>query len=102
MDFVRKHRGLMVIALLAVMATCCANQCSDFNDALSDLLSDGFPLGEAVIYAGLTVVARSPSNVRQLSRPGGAQSMGAQISTNPNDNIVLVAGGVYSVCPSLP
>jgi Abnormal spindle-like microcephaly-assoc'd, ASPM-SPD-2-Hydin/Galactose oxidase, central domain len=98
MDFVRKHRGLMVIALLAVMATCCANQCSDFNDALSDLLSDGFPLGEAVIYAGLTVVARSPSNARQLSPPGGAQSTGAQISTNPNDNIVLVAGGAkYNV-----
>ncbi len=98
MDFVRKHRGLMVIALLAVMATCCANQCSDFNDALSDLLSDGFPLGEAVIYAGLTVVARSPSNVRQLSRPGAARAVADQISTNPNDNIVLIAGGAkYNV-----
>jgi Transmembrane protein 131-like N-terminal/Galactose oxidase, central domain len=98
MDFVRKHRLLMVIALFAVMATCCADQCSDFNDAVSDLLSDGYPLGEAVIFAGLKIVAQDHSNVRQLSRPGAARAVADQISTNPNDNIVLVAGGAkYNV-----
>src|SRR5271165_3433352 len=93
MDFVRKHRGLMVLALLAVMVTCCADRCSDFNDAVSDLLSDGYPLGVAVVFAGLKIVAQDHSNVQQLSRSGGARSVADQISTNPNDNIVLVAGG---------
>lgn len=98
MNFFRKHRGLMVIALFAVIATCCADQCSDFNDAVSDLLSDGYPLEVAVIFAGLKIVAQDNSNVQQLSRPGGTQSAAAQISTNPNDNIVLVAGGAkYNV-----
>ena len=59
MNFVRKHRGLMVIALFAVIATCCADQCSDFNDAVSDLLSDGYPLEVAVIFAGLKIVAQA-------------------------------------------
>ena len=96
MDFVRKHRRLMVIALFAVMATCCANECSDFIDAVSDLLSDGYSLDIAVTVAGAKVVALSNSSVQQLSRPGGAQT--DQISTNPNDNIVLVAGGAkYNV-----
>ncbi|MGB6553099.1 MAG: hypothetical protein WBE78_06365, partial [Candidatus Binataceae bacterium] len=98
MEFARKHRLLMVIALLAVMATCCASECTDFVEALTDLLSDGFPPDISVPVAAAKVAAVSNSNSQQLSRPGGARGVGNQISTNPNDNIVLVAGGAkYNV-----
>lgn len=91
MEFARKHRLLMVIALLAVMATCCASECTDFIEALTDLLSDGYPPDISVPVAAAEVAARSNSSKQQVSPAGGARS--ALISTNANDNIVLVAGG---------
>src|SRR5208283_5150944 len=98
MDFFRKHRLLMVIALFAVMAACCADECSNSIEALTNLLSDGYPPGVEDPYAASKVAAFSNSNKQQLLRPGGARVAGDQISTNPNDNIVLVAGGAkYNV-----
>ena len=96
MDFVRKHRLLMVIALFAVIATCCASECSDFVEALTDLLSDGYSPDIAVPVAGAKVAALSNSDMQHLARADGAQT--DQITTNTNDNIVLVAGGAkYNV-----
>ena len=96
MDFIRKHRLLMVIALFALMATCCASECSDFVEALTDLLSDGYSPDIAVPVAGAKVAALSNSEMQHLAGAGGART--DQISTNPNDNIVLVAGGAkYNV-----
>ena len=74
MDFVRKHRLLMVIALFALMATCCASECSDFVEALTDLLSDGFSPDIAVPVAGAKVAALSNSDMQHLARAGGAQT----------------------------
>src|SRR5208283_1045512 len=99
MNFVRKHRGLMVLALLAVIVTCCADQCEDdFNDAFYSLLTDGWPPLVAAEFAGKIVAGIYGLNMQQLSRRGGARGVADQISTNPNDNIVLVAGGAqYNV-----
>jgi len=96
MEFLRKHRGLTILALLAVMATCCADECDDWIRLVSNGLTDGYPAGVEDPYASSKVNAFSNSTMQQLSRPGGARS--DQISTNPNDNIVLVAGGAkYNV-----
>jgi Abnormal spindle-like microcephaly-assoc'd, ASPM-SPD-2-Hydin/Galactose oxidase, central domain len=94
MDFVRKHRLLMVIALLAVMASCTDTEIQ----TLSDFLTDGYPPGTEDPYAASKVAAFSNSNMQQFSHLSGARGAANQISTNPNDNIVLVAGGAkYNV-----
>jgi Abnormal spindle-like microcephaly-assoc'd, ASPM-SPD-2-Hydin/Galactose oxidase, central domain len=76
---------------------CCASAC-EMLAAIAFFLTGATAPGIEEPQAGAKVAPVSTSAAQQLSRPGGARGVADQISTNPNDNIVLVAAGAkYNV-----